>query len=194
MKNLYIVILTILMVFSVSSAQLKTLVEKNIQFSTAGANTVIYGPYDISEYWESQKTAGTLVLGTDSAYVFKWVSMVWNSADSGSIAIDMGISNEQWLPSRGLVGTIKDSLAVPDSAGSYIKWFRAGDAVLCAADADTIVIHAANTADQTETVLPGRIATSSPKKYAYFRYITGAANTASNKARHVVLVDGVKKE
>lgn len=178
----------LLLVSSAGIAQMSELVDNSVAFSTAGANVLIVGPIDISDCWVPATAIGSALVATDSAFVFKWVSTIFNTADSGSMAVDMGISNQYWKPSRGLAGSVTDSLAVTDSAGSYVKWFRAGDAILCAADADTIVIHAANTADQTETVLPGRIVTSSPKRYAYFRYTSGAANSAGNKSRHTVLV------
>lgn len=187
-----LIVLVAIMTFVVSAnAQLKTLVEQNVKFSTAGANVLITGPIDISDCWEQQAVAPLFAVGggTDSLYVFKWNSTICNSADSGSIAIDMGISNEFWKPTKGFDGSGNvDSLAVPNGT-EYVKWFSAdASGTLCAsANVDSIVIHAANTGDQAETQLAGRIITATPKKYAYFRYTAGAANSASNKARHVVV-------
>jgi len=191
MKNFLIVLVTIMTFVVSANAQLKTLVEQNITWSTAGANVTIIGPIDISDCWKPLTAVGTALAGSDSAYVFTWNSTVCSSADSGDVDIAMGVSNQFWKPSKGFNGTGNwDSLAVPNGT-EHVKWFGAdASGVLCSvANSDTIVIHAAATsqANQTEGQLRGRMVSTTPKKYAYFRYTAGAANSASNKLRHTVV-------
>jgi hypothetical protein len=188
---------TLLMVAN-AGAQMRTLVERFVVFDSANGNVQFTPAIDISDCWVPLNNVGTAIgAGTDSLWVFAWNSTIFNTADSGAVAVDMGLSNEFAKPSKGFAGTSMDSLLFETdtcctkggySTDRFNSWFRVGTPVLCAANADTIVIHASATGNRTEVSLGGRIVTSMPKKYAYFRYTAAAGNSGYNKAKHTVLV------
>lgn len=191
-----------ILISGVAQAQLRSLIDQYVQFPTAGANQLFVGPIDITDCWVPQEVAPTVALGggSDSLFVFKFSSTLFNTADSGDVKVDMAVSNQYCTPSKGFAGSVFDSLLAESDTccttsgamltDKYIQWFliAASGPAIISANTDTIIVHTSTTGDRAEVTTAGRIITATPKKYAYFRYISGAANSAYNKSHNTVLV------